>query len=68
MFEDNLEQSIIREEQALTSEDDGRSKITPTDVASLQRVLKEQKSKFEVIPCCLPRSVALSDMGRWNSS
>jgi hypothetical protein len=68
MFEDNLEQSIVREEQALTSEGDGLSNVTPNDAASLQRVLKEQKSKFEVIPYRLLSVVALNDTSRRNSS
>ena len=49
MLEDNIEQNLLREEEALNAGDD---KPSSQDTASLQKALKEQKVKFEV---CLLR-------------
>jgi CAP-Gly domain-containing linker protein 1 len=45
VLEDNLEQGLAEEEQALKSEPEVAVNST---VADLQRALREQKSKFEV--------------------
>lgn len=49
ILEDNIDQSLLREEQALTFEDDINSTPVSDDVESLQRQLKEQKMKLEVL-------------------
>lgn len=48
MLEDNLEQSIVREEQSLISEAEGISESNLSDLGAVQRALREQKMKFEV--------------------
>jgi hypothetical protein len=53
LLEDNVEQNLLREEEALNAGDDKRSS---QDTASLQKALKEQKVKFEV---CLLRLHAI---------
>ncbi|KAI0958692.1 hypothetical protein AcV7_004436 [Taiwanofungus camphoratus] len=45
-LEENVEQSILREEQALVSGDESPS-MTSSDVASLQKSLKDLKVKYE---------------------
>ena len=47
-LEDHLEQSILREEQAPGSESETSNSSSPADLLSLQRALREQKSKYEV--------------------
>jgi hypothetical protein len=48
LLEDNVEQSLLREEEALNVGDD--NKPYSPDTTLLQKALKEQKSKYEV--CC----------------
>jgi hypothetical protein len=45
MLEDNVEQSLLQEEEALNV---GDSRSSGPDAPSLQKALKEQKAKFEV--------------------
>jgi len=45
LLEDNIEQNLLREEEALNAGDD---KPFSPDTTSLQKALKEQKVKFEV--------------------
>ena len=45
LLEDNVEQGLLREEEALNA---GHSAPSCPDATSLQRALKEQKAKFEV--------------------
>lgn len=47
-LEDNVEQSLIHEEELLNSGDLRASSPISSDVTTLQKTIKEQKVKFEV--------------------
>lgn len=48
MLEDNVEQSLLRQEEALDLVDKGTSSPGSGDSVALNKALKEQKVKFEV--------------------
>ncbi|KAF7973871.1 hypothetical protein HWV62_14088 [Athelia sp. TMB] len=48
LLEDNVEQSLLREEEALNAEDARASSPGSADAAALQKTLKEQKIKYEM--------------------
>ena len=48
VLEDNVEQSLLREEEALQLDEDARSTGASDDIASLQKTLKDMKAKYEV--------------------
>lgn len=48
LLEDNVEQSLLREEEALNAEDERAFSPSSADSATLQKTLKEQKIKYEM--------------------
>lgn len=48
LLEDNMEQSLLREEEALNAEDARAFSPGSADAAALQKTLKEQKIKYEM--------------------
>ena len=68
-LEDNVEQSLVHEEELLNS--GNRRAISPisSDVVTLQKMIKEQKVKFEVRIRFVPLPVVCLTKGcRWSSS
>ena len=47
-MEENVEQSLLREEEALLSEEGSKANGSSDDSASLQKALRENKTKYEV--------------------
>ena len=48
VLEENVEQSLLREEEALQLDEDARFTGASDDIASLQKTLKDMKAKYEV--------------------
>lgn len=68
-LEDNVEQSLIREEELLNAGDQRAFSPTSSDAATLQKTIKEQKVKFEARIRLLPLPVSgLTREYRWSSS
>ena len=47
-LEENVEQSLLREEEALLAEEGSKTNGSSDDSASLQKALRENKTKYEV--------------------
>lgn len=47
ILEENVEQTLLREEQALEAEEAALNS-TPDDVAALQKTIREMRGKYEV--------------------
>ena len=47
-LEENVEQSLLREEEALLAEEGSKANGSSDDSASLQKALRENKTKYEV--------------------
>lgn len=50
-LEDSVEQTLLREEQALDAEEAALDGGSP-DSEALQKILREMKAKYEVSSCC----------------
>ena len=47
-MEENIEQSLLREEQAIQEEETSRLSGASEDIVALQKTLRETKVKYEV--------------------
>ena len=47
-LEENVEQSLLREEEALQAEETSKTNGSSDDTALLQKTLRETKTKYEV--------------------
>lgn len=48
VLEENVEQSLLREEEALLQDEDAKLGGASDDVATVQKTLRDMKAKYEV--------------------
>lgn len=57
VLEENVEQSLLREEEALLQDEDAKLGGASDDVATVQKTLRDMKAKYEV-RCTAPLASA----------
>ena len=59
-LEENIEQSLLREEQAIKEEEAVKLSGASDDIVALQKALRETKAKYEVCRLTLLRLIVFS--------